>query len=85
MWAVGWPHGPGLCSSASVKRASAVLRSGYIRMPPYSASISTFSILLLLGGGLLIFIQRVELLYDLRVFQFDDLAGEVVDLSLIHI
>ena len=25
------------------------------------------------------FIQRVELLYDLRVFQFDDLAGEVVE------
>ena len=48
-------------------------------MPPYSASISTFSILLLLGGGLLIFIQRVELLYDLRLFQFDDLAGEVVE------
>ena len=28
---------------------------------------------------LLIFIQRVELLYDLRVFQLDDLAGEVVE------
>ena len=33
----------------------------------------------LLGGGLLIFIQCVELLYDLGVFQFDDLAGEVVE------
>ena len=28
---------------------------------------------------LLIFIQPIELLYDLRVFQFDDLAGEVVE------
>ena len=74
----GLAHGPGLCGSASLKRASAVLRSGYIRMPPYSAAISTFSILLLLGGGLLIFIQPIELLYDLRVFQFDDLAGEEI-------
>ena len=75
----GLAHGPGLCGSASVKRASAVLRSGYIRMPPYSASISTFSILLLLGGGLLVLVQPIELLYDLRVFQLDDLAGEVVE------
>ena len=65
----GLAHGPGLCGSVSVKRASAVLRSGYIRMLPYSALMSAFSILLLLGGGLLIFIQPIELLYDLRVFQ----------------
>ena len=25
------------------------------------------------------FVQPIELLYDLRVFQFDDLAGEVVE------
>ena len=41
--------------------------------------MSAFFILLLLDGGLLIFIQRVELLYDLWVLQFDDLAGEVVE------